>query len=260
MFDRNSQNEQPYNDALAELRQILERIHAPLDQLRSPSRPHSTNPEPPSDSRQGQLRTWNSGQLIDSIYQVGRTGQFVAHPPDAFGFSGFFPACARLEKLTTSGLEYGRSATVDISTKQILFGQTVVGDANSVSIPVQSSPTQVPFLTVHSHPTSTHARDSYHFSATDICSFLELQSLQFQVVVAEGLTLIAMRTDKTPQFNDAIKRQILELRNSTARSIFGGTSRSNASRFTREVCKMLNIALYRIKHSDGTQIAKRVIN
>ncbi len=137
---------------------------------------------------------------------------------------------------------------------------SAVGDEHSVSIPVQSTPFKVPILTVDSHPTSSTARDSYHFSAIDICSFLELSSLQFTVVVAEGLTLIAMRTDATPRYNEHVEERILKLRDSMRSSMAGDMTGDRAIRFTKDVCKMLNLALYCIKHSDGSGVAKRVIN
>ena len=230
-----------------------------LGLLRHPN--HHDAPAPHTgDPRQIRLSTWSSQQLRDIIHAVACTERFVAHPPDQIDFGGFLPAFARLEILTKRGSEYGRAATVNLSTRRILFGETVIGDETSVSIPIRGSQFTVPFLMLHSHPISSSPRDSYHFSSTDICSFLSFPSLQFTVVVAEGLTLVAMRTDTTPRYSDGIKERIIKLRDSTRSARLDGSSRSHGSRFTTEVCSMLNLGLYRIKHSDGSGLAKRVVN
>jgi hypothetical protein len=69
-----------------------------------------------------------------------------------------------------------------------------------------------------------------------------------------------MRTDATPRYNDHVEERILKLRDSMRSSMAGDMTGDRAIRFTKDVCKMLNLALYRIKHSDGSRVAKRVIN
>lgn len=242
-----------------QLRKIYEGMQGQLDELLAPYRPKPERPEETTGAQQGPRGSWSSQELFATIHDVARTGKFVASPPDDFDFSAFFPVCSRLEKLTRDGREHGRVATVNVLTRQIRFGPTAHGDEYSVQIPIAVSPVEVACMTVHSHPTSSDARNSYHFSAEDICSFLRLESLQLQVVVAEGLTLIAMRTNKTPALDGALERRIQDLCEKKRTAIFEGEPGRRASIFTKEVCKMLDLPLYRIKHSDGTMIAKRVL-
>lgn len=77
-------------------------------------------------------------------------------------------------------------------------------------------------------------------------------------MVTKGLTLIAMRTARTPTLDTATEEKLSEVKKRYL-SRYPNPPPEEGMRFTTETCKALDIALYRIKHSDKSEIARRLI-
>jgi hypothetical protein len=210
---------------------------------------------------------WNSSRLSQTLISHAEAMSFCASGPKSFDFSGFFPICARLEKLTREQqTELGRVAYVDRTDSAkttIKFDETRTSAPGSIETLIEThNHNRVPVLTVQSHRPIPNPVSSYHFSQRELVSFLSHPTLQFSVIVAESLTLIVMRTASTPQFNtnveDTIKALYKQYSATTSEPHRADREGNALIACNKQICRALNLQLYRVKHSDQYRIAKQI--
>jgi hypothetical protein len=226
-----------------------------LDALLSPGRKREANSKLSKDLNPPK---WSTTDLHTYIQNTAISGNHTLSPPDSFDFSAFAPVCDRLLELGKDGRERARTCFVDRLSGAVKFGKTHVGDTHSVKYYESFPFKMVPVMAIHNHPTSGNLRGVYHLSPQDFLSFLQRPSKQFEVMVASGITIIAMRTHRTPPFSETVESEIKDM-DEQIHSPFTIDRARAAMNFTREVCRVMDIALFRIKHSDGDNVARAVL-
>ena len=203
---------------------------------------------------------WSGEAFRASMRHHGLSGTFPSELPHEIDLREFRRPLERLLELTKSdGREYGRVGVIAPWKDSLRLLGTSRGTNNEVRIVGQFSSLERAVIFIHTHPTQRGltAAHSYNFSLQDFESFLTTPSTQVVVVVADGLTLLLYKTDRTPSLSPEVVERLHRLELEIFANSLIPADRKGA-RFTKRACEQFKIGLFAHKHSSPEYVAQRI--
>lgn len=209
---------------------------------------------------------WSPGDLRRALQLLSLSDRRLTNPPQTISLDGLAGVMYRLAERAVDGKEYGRFGFTRLGDGQFEMGKTYQGTEHECTIAnvlpngtVPSRRTHRLTVMLHTHGAAKFGRDPvcYHFSPQDFKSFLSNRDVQLSIVLASGLKLMLCKTDRTPVYTEqigaAIDRWLV-----AADMDLSVKPLHRMRRFTREVAKRLDLALYRVVDAEHPTRAKLV--
>jgi hypothetical protein len=216
--------------------------------LRDPASKTSTKETPAQPTPE-----WSKNDFNRHLIQSALNGCQVGTLPSSIDLSGLSYAMNKIVLKAQDGIDYGQ-IVFSHSGGKIETGETFMREC--LLAVCGATQAEVVFK-VPSAVISTRSKGNY-LEIADFTNLIQHQSFQAAIVLAPRLTLMAIKSEKTPQYSDDVKSKIeswfhsANLEKSLSPEI-------RLIRFNKSVCSGLNITLYRVTHSDDGAIAQKVV-